>query len=178
MDWSKVKRVLLQYLYSWNFNFGDSSSWRYFIKWENEFEHLNKVYHVQFYLCFLSVFWIKQWQMNHEYRNKIVNESWIIRIKSRNHESRRSNDSASTPDAEVVTIKTHKTNDSKHSNKTYAKTPRNFSLCTRSVLKFNTRHLAHSIMCTLQPLDIWDNRTDSCCENLFFDSLLLRGSHQ
>ena len=37
--------------------------------------------------------------MNHEYRNKIANESWIIRVKKgRNHEYRRSNDSASTPD--------------------------------------------------------------------------------
>jgi len=37
--------------------------------------------------------------MNHEYRNKIANESGIIGVKKgTNHEYRSSNDSASTPD--------------------------------------------------------------------------------
>ena len=41
----------------------------------------------------------KQWQMNHEYRMKFLNESRIIEVKQdRNHESWKSNDSASTPE--------------------------------------------------------------------------------
>ena len=44
----------------------------------------------------------KQWQMNHEYRMKFLNESWIIEVKqNRNHEYPKSNDSASTPELEL-----------------------------------------------------------------------------